>query len=149
MQQIFLGILLMWGIHVYAIWTLTCVFFTKCEILVRNMWRIGTNFSCVVRNWYQFFTVWHLRSVKFEVQHCCDLLFACWVILHVLSSPDFFQTIQHFSYFVFLIGNTIRVSNSLDPDKDRYFVGPYLGLKLFAKVISRRCSRSSGSQIIL
>ena len=32
--------------------------------------------------------------------------------------------------------NTIRVSNSLDPDQARRFVEP--GSKLFAKVISRR-----------
>ena len=64
------GILSMWGIRMYAIWNLiSCVFFTKCEILVRNMWRIGANFSRAVRNWYQFFTVWTVRSVKFAVQH--------------------------------------------------------------------------------
>ena len=34
--------------------------------------------------------------------------------------------------------NTIRVSNCLDPDQDRHFVGPDLGLKLFAKVISNK-----------
>ena len=26
--------------------------YTKCEILVWNMWRIGTNFSRAVKNWY-------------------------------------------------------------------------------------------------
>ena len=63
------GILSMWGICMYAIWNLTsCVFFTKYEILVWNMWRLGTNFSRAVRNWYQLFTVWTLRSVKFAVQ---------------------------------------------------------------------------------
>ena len=40
------GILSMWGIHMNAIWNLTsCVFFTKCEILVYHMWRIGTKSS--------------------------------------------------------------------------------------------------------
>ena len=29
------------------------------------------------------------------------------------------------------------MSNSLDPDQDRHFVGPDLGTKLFAKVNSR------------
>ena len=33
--------------------------------------------------------------------------------------------------------NTIIVSNGLDPDQDRRWVGPELG-RLFAKVISRR-----------
>ena len=36
-----------------------------------------------------------------------------------------------------IFGNTIRVSNSLDPDQDQRSVGPDLGPKLFAKVISR------------
>ena len=41
------------GILLYAIWNLTsCLFFTTCEILVRIVWRIGTNFSRAVRNWY-------------------------------------------------------------------------------------------------
>ena len=35
----------MWGIRKYAKWNLTsCVFCTKCEILVRNMWCISTKF---------------------------------------------------------------------------------------------------------
>ena len=35
--------------------------------------------------------------------------------------------------------NTIRVSNSLDPDQDLYSVGLFLGpINLFAKVICRR-----------
>ena len=40
----------------------------KCEILVWNMLRIGTNFSRAVKNWYQFFKLWNLRNVKFAVQ---------------------------------------------------------------------------------
>ena len=32
--------------------------------------------------------------------------------------------------------NTIRVSNGLESDQDRHSVGPDLGSKLFAKVIS-------------
>ena len=61
-------ILPMWWIRMYATQNLTsCAFFTKCEILIRNTWRIGTNFARAVRNWYQFFTVWNLRIVKFAV----------------------------------------------------------------------------------
>ena len=45
----------------------TCANFTKFEILIWNMWRIGTNFSRPVKNGYQFFTVWK-RNVKFAVQ---------------------------------------------------------------------------------
>ena len=42
----------------YDIYNLTfCLFIKKYEILVRNMLRIGTNFTRVVRHWYQLFTV--------------------------------------------------------------------------------------------
>ena len=51
----------------YVIW-LRAYFLKMCEILVRNLWRIGTIFSRAVGNWYQFFTVWNLRSLKFAVQ---------------------------------------------------------------------------------
>ena len=34
--------------------------------------------------------------------------------------------------------NTIRVSNVLDHDQDRHFVGPDLGPKPFAKITTRR-----------
>ena len=44
--------------------------------------------------------------------------------MHVLSSADFFQK-STFSKIYFR--NTIRVSNSLDPDQTRRFVGPNLG----------------------
>ena len=42
----------------------------------------------------------------------------------LLSSADFFQ-IQFFKKNS--IKNSIRVSNSLDPDQDQRSVGPYLG----------------------
>ena len=45
------------------------IFSHICEILVWNPWHIGTNSSRAVKNWYQLFTVWNLRSVKFTVQH--------------------------------------------------------------------------------
>ena len=64
-------ILLMWKLRMYATYNFTtCANYTKCEMLVWNMWRIGTSFSRAVKNWYQFFTVWNLRNVKFTVQHC-------------------------------------------------------------------------------
>ena len=64
------GILSICWIRMYATYNFTtCVFFTKCEILVWNTWCIGTNFLRAVRNWYQFFMVWNLRSGKFEVWH--------------------------------------------------------------------------------
>ena len=53
----------------YEIW-LRAYFFTKCEILVWNMWRIGANVSRAVRNWYKFFTMLILQSEKFAVQQC-------------------------------------------------------------------------------
>ena len=50
-------------------------------------------------------------------------LFAYWVILHAfLTSADFFKTFSKNNF-----RNTIRVSNSLDPDQARHFVGPNLG----------------------
>ena len=50
---------------------------------------------------------------------------ACWVIFHaLLSSADFFsKLILSKNSFA----NTIRVSNSLDPDQARHFVGLDLG----------------------
>ena len=53
-----------WLLH--EIW-LRAYFSHTWEILVWNPWRIGTNSSRAVRNWYQFFTAWNLRSVKFTV----------------------------------------------------------------------------------
>ena len=43
----------------------------------------------------------------------------------LLSSADFFSKLT-FSKYSFW--NAIRVSNGLDPDQDRHFVGPDLGL---------------------
>ena len=53
----------------------------------------------------------------------------------LLSPADFFFKIN-FSKDSFR--NTIRVSNGLGPDQNRRSVGPYMGSKLFAKVITRR-----------
>ena len=53
----------------YEFWGRT-YFSHICEILVWNPWHIGTNSSRAVKNWYQLFTVWNLRSVKFTVQQC-------------------------------------------------------------------------------
>ena len=52
-----------------------------------------------------------------------------------LLSANFFpkSTIPK-NYFM----NSFRVSNSLDPDQARHFVGPDLDPKLFAKIISRQ-----------
>ena len=56
-----------------------------------------------------------------------------WVILHafLLSSADFFQN-QFFRKN--LPGNTLRVSNSFDPDQARHFVGPDLGLNCLQRL---------------
>ena len=64
-------------------------------------------------------------SVESERSHCCKHNFctlgnfACF-----LSSLDFFLKIN---FFKKSFRNTIRVSNSLDPDQDQNFVGPDLG----------------------
>ena len=52
-----------------------------------------------------------------------------------LSSADFFLRLT-FSRNSFT--NTIRVSNSFDPDQDRYSVGPDLGPNCLQRFISRR-----------
>ena len=51
-------------------------------------------------------------------------LFAFWVILHAfLSSADFFKS----NFSKISIRNTLRVTNSLDADQARSFVGHDLG----------------------
>ena len=59
-----------------------------------------------------------------EQVKCLTSLFACWVIVHVFVVILFFSN-SHFSEKIFR--NTIRVSNGLDPDQDRHFVGPERG----------------------
>ena len=48
----------------------------------------------------------------------------------LLSSADFSKSTFFKNYF----RNTIRVSNSLDPDQARHFVGPDLGPKCLQKL---------------
>ena len=73
-------------------------------------------------------------NAKFEelVVSCCMMgNFACFL----LSSADFFSKS---SFLKNSFRNTIRVSNSLNPDQARRNVGPDLGSKLLAKVIIRQ-----------
>ena len=51
-------------------------------------------------------------------------LFACWVILHAFLTPAAFFLKIYFSKYSFM--NKFRLSNSLDPDQARRFVGPGL-----------------------
>ena len=55
------------------------------------------------------------------VNVCFFIFIACWVIFHAFAVFK----INFLNNFFFK--NTIRVSNSLDPDHDRRFVGPDLG----------------------
>ena len=66
-------------------------------------------------------------------------LFACWEIVHAfLSSAVFFQNqLSRKKYF----RNTIRVSNSLDPDQARPYVGPDQGPKCFQRLSAEDISR--------
>ena len=65
---------------------------------------------------------------------CTSILFACWVVfLASFLSADFFKTNFKKNYF----RNTIKLSNSLDPDQDT-FCRCSSGSKLFAKVINRQ-----------
>ena len=58
------GHLSIWGICMDAIWNLiSYVFFTKCEMLVRNMWCFCTIFLRTVKNWNQIYEVWNLRLI--------------------------------------------------------------------------------------
>ena len=66
-----------------------------------------------------------------------DLTLACWVILHAFVVHGCFFKITFFSKNLHS-RNTIRVSESLDPDQAQRFVRPDLGPKLSAKIISRR-----------
>ena len=62
-----------WKSHVAAYIILLRAYFHKMWDI--GMRRIGTNFSRAVRNWYQFFMVWNLWSVKFVVQHSIFMKF--------------------------------------------------------------------------
>ena len=65
------------------------------------------------------------------------LLFAPWVVFHLLLSSVDFIKIKCFKNF---FRHSIRVSNGLDPDQDRHLVGPDLDPNRFkfSKIISRQ-----------
>ena len=68
-----------------------------------------------------------------------DLTIACWVIVHT-----FFLILICFQNHFFqekTLSNTIRVSTSLDLDKDRRIVGPHLGPNSFQMLFSNDKSR--------
>ena len=81
------------------------------------------------------------RSVRADGILICDIVYtrdiACWVIFH-----NFVAVFSRLSFLKNSFTNSIRVSNCLDPDQDRPFVGPDLGpnclQKLSADHISRR-----------
>ena len=52
----------LWRIRMNAIWIL------RTYVFLTHLWHIGTSSSRAVKNWYQLFTMWNLRSVKFTVQ---------------------------------------------------------------------------------
>ena len=71
----------------------------------------------------------------------CHSFFACWVIFHAfVSSADFFQ---NYFFRKKSFRNTIRVSNSLDPDQARRFVGPDLGPKCLQRLSADDTSRQN------
>ena len=75
--------------------------------------------------------------------HSVVQLFAYWVILNTfLSSADFFQN-QLFRKFLSGIPfrNTIRASNSLDPDQARHFVWSDLGPNCVQRLLADNTSR--------
>ena len=74
---------------------------------------------------------------------CENKLIAYWVIFHAFFlSADFFQLIL-FQNQVFgkIISGTLSVSNSLDPDQVRHYVGPDLGPNCSQRVSADDTSR--------
>ena len=72
---------------------------------------------------------------------CINSLHAGSFFMLPLASADFFQNklFQKKSF-----RNTIRVSNNLDPDQDRHFVGPDLGLNCLQRLSA--ANKSKGYQ---
>ena len=89
-----------------------------------------------LKNWTYPFQVFSNSPLVMKYIDCKDTIltgckdakgwpFARWVILHTfLSSADFFSTS---TFSENSCRNTIRMSNSLDPDQARQFVGHDLG----------------------
>ena len=68
------------------------------------------------------------------------LTLACWVICYI----NFIESVDLFSKSAFLnnsFRNTIRVSNNLDPDQARHFVGPDLGPNCLKRLSTDDTSR--------
>ena len=68
------------------------------------------------------------------------LLFAYWVICMLFYRLMIFFKINFFEIF---FQNTIRVSNSLDPDQTQHFVGPDLGLNCLQGLSAEDTRRQS------
>ena len=47
--------------------------------------------------------------------------------IYAFIIPSHFIIVPYFTFWLLDFFNTIRVSNSLDPDQARHFVGPNLG----------------------
>ena len=82
--------------------------------------------------------IYYIRSSNsddfFKNIHCMLGNFSCFYC----GLLTFFKNYIIFFFKRFFFRNTIRVSNGLDPYQDRHSVGPDLGPKPFAKVISRQ-----------
>ena len=71
-------------------------------------------------------------------------LFASWVILHAfLSSADFFQN----QLLREILSQIPSVSNCLDPDQARHFVGPDLGPNCLQRLSADDTSRQRVKEI--
>ena len=77
------------------------------------------------RNMHILNHLWYWCSVMFNS--------AYWVIFHALSSSVFFSKS---TFLKNSFRNTIKVSNSLDPDQARHFVGPDLGPNCLRKLLA-------------
>ena len=62
--------------------------------------------------------------------------------------PSHFIIVPYFTIWMLDFFNTIRVSNSLDPDQARHFVGPDLGSNCLQMLSADNKSPSSGQRDI-
>ena len=93
-------------------------FYQNCKIFSppwKHFSRVPTCFCCAIRK-----TDWQRLLIPGYVK-----LFACWFFEKLTFSKNSFR-------------NTISVSNMLDTDQSRHFVGPDLGPNCLQKVINSR-----------
>ena len=82
-----------------------------------------------------------ILNIKSKQTYCnLNQLLACWImnVACFLPSVEFFQS---YRFQKILSGITIRVSNNLDPDQARHFIGPDLGSNCLQRLSADNTSR--------